>query len=1781
MKINRSCRFLAALLVMIMMFTALPLSSISDTLNDPFSIEAEAAATGGVQLRINALKNIFKTKSNGKQYFTTTGKMVKGNAASGCRLANVLKSNPDLKAAGINFSGAPDGCSCWAFAQFAYRYLFDKWPTRIGNDSSQARDVVAKIDPRGKSAKQLAEWFDKNVQPGDMLAWGYVGYSDGYKDKNGKWHNTELHHFAIYTGMNSGKTAITYMDSNADGRSENQMILNNSKAFSRMASSLKRVYVVHATNYDDIDKITPTFPKVTASNASNTSVKVSVNLNKLFGTNAWAYYLSENKSAVNSVNGTNVSNHKGTNNMDFVRFNTKYAYESSRSTTISKYKGQPLKSNTTYYYKIVISVGSKCFQSGVYSFKTANIKPGVTTLRVAKDSSAVAIKQQVSVLWDAASLADYYTITVKNANGQVVQTKTNVKGTTCVLDGIAATGRYIAYITAHNAAGSTNGNGTAEFSVLPDRVITYYDTLGNTDVDVQNVRPGDSPKEPKAPEHYGHTFSQWKEVSTDQDYSNDAEDYQRVEKVRYETVYDRNTYTVKFIDTFTNNVLSTQKVKYEEGATAPNVTIPADKTDYDHVGWDTPYESITKDCEIRTLYEWNKKDYVATLTVTGASLPTDKDLGYELSFNIQNHAPRIVSGRVVAVLKTNQGTILTSTESSAFAVDAAGANADYTERNMTIFVPYAGIADKAELYIINDYENLGKLSATCVYDLAAANEANEYSAWVEYTDPSEVPTTEGTQTKEVPEVTPEVKLYRYQLRENTESYATSMSGFTQNGYTAVQASTGTVDYVSSWPSGFNTGNSLYKKYNVSPKKNGETSTTKTVVNSTSTLGYIYWHWCRGQNVGPANRCIEYSKTSTFNTFHAFYSTTNSTNYTDGAYKYSNSSACSDTYWWGKVTVSRQKYTIYNKKYKYYKDYPMTEWLPYEGDAPTVKEGDVIDGKTVIKVEDDHQPGNTIIKKYYRVKTDDLTATEPTDKDGRTKNISGTVSTDFAGKPVTVWVYKYGQASDYTTEFIATTTVGENGQIIIDNAVLREPLNADVGDYKVFALIDGQERAVDLGVIEAPKHVYTVNFYDYDHTTLIDTQQVEEGGNAILPQKLAVPKNVNVPAGKRFTVWNQSVINVRSNLDVYPETEDEIYTVAFVNWDIQTVSMKKFHYDDDLIPDEAPESKEGYTAKWVVQNGDELLDVVTYEDGSDHPTYLKVKGDTVVVTESEPIKYDVKFIEPTPALLTMTPQKVEETVRVSDDEEQPQQIELVTVSAQVVEYDNAISFEQVQETIEQSPDIIFLGWKNAYTSTPDDNLVSDTEVKQDMLLYPVFTYPETVIAPKADISTGEYETAQTITLTTETENATIFYTTDGTDPENSATAVEYTGPFTLTKSAVLNFFAAGFGMNNSEVVTEVYAINTNINDMYHVITIDYSSVTVDNSTGIPSPIYLVREGTELLSLDLLEIDGNTLDGLYFDQTYTERIFADEPAGESLTLYAHYTPNNYTATFVYLDEGGNEVVLSTQQVQYTQSAEAPEAPEMTGKVFTGWDNDYTKIYGDTKFTAKYIHEDEYASVKLDRTRTVQLYANTSTVLTATLTPDLGYDIVWSSSDDSIVTVDETGRITGIERGKATVTATVPYTGASASVAVNVLVNISKTLILADGTTVGFDSNRNLRNVRAGSNTVDEISKLFINEDVQIVNASGTVITGTSLVGTGAQVRLMDGDTVVDSVTVIVIGDCSSDGKLNNVDVTQLNLFSVNRKELNDSQLLACDINGDGKVNNVDIVILLKVINGKYTL
>gem|GEM_PF-2185422 len=193
--------------------------------------------------------------------------------------------------------------------------------------------------------------------------------------------------------------------------------------------------------------------------------------------------------------------------------------------------------------------------------------------------------------------------------------------------------------------------------------------------------------------------------------------------------------------------------------------------------------------------------------------------------------------------------------------------------------------------------------------------------------------------------------YRYSDYKTTTSYNTSMYGWTLKSSEWKQSGTGTINYVSSWPSGFNTSHSLYSQYNKNPKSASETATDKTVINSTGTAGYIYYHWCRGTyNDGPINRATSKTRSGEFTSFHAFFSTTNPNSLTassdgDGSRIYANGSCCKDSHWYYPIMVSSQTYTTYKKLFTYE---TWTDWSDWDATEYTASSTRKVESRTVYR-----------------------------------------------------------------------------------------------------------------------------------------------------------------------------------------------------------------------------------------------------------------------------------------------------------------------------------------------------------------------------------------------------------------------------------------------------------------------------------------------------------------------------------------------------------------------------------------------------------------------------------------------------------------------------------------------------------------------------------------------------------------------------------------------------------------------------------------------------------------
>lgn len=1627
----------------------------------------------------------------------------------------------------------------WLCAEFVYKCLqaggYKKVTTK--NEKvpySLGQELIAngaeKINCKTVANKAVyMSYFDNKLSKGDVIIILYTNKPNGGSGQG---------HAVIYSGETDKNGKVKVYAHN--DRKQNEVLVTSPKTCS--------IYALHLSGSNANYKVTANSP----SNVTNTSATISLSLNSTANVQKWGYYLSTNKTEVTNVDGTKATKtHVDTKTMDYCRVNDWSSSPKSKkdlSVNVTKIMNKSLSANTTYYYKFVVKIGGRWYQSGVKSFKTGQTKPGTATLNVSSGYSDIGLNDTATVNWSSSSGTDSYTLRLYNSAGTKVYEKTGVKSNTFTYPSscFAKAGTYTAEIVSVNSYSSTVGSSKPKITVHNNVNVTFYDTITNTDIITQSVVYGHDATPPENPSQTGYTFVKW-----DSSYSNVKAD------TIVRAVFEANKYTVKFVDSLTGTVLKTETVKYHQSATAPDDSVinKLNHQGYDFIGWDIDFSKIEGDTTVNTNYEWYNENYPVSSTITAVEQDKENENGteingYKVSVSVKNGTSTSVKkARLVVALKTETGYLLTETESSAFTLKAKEAKA------IDVFVPFGEFAYTAEVYTINDYGDLGPVAKPASIKI---DNSNNWSDWIEYTDTVPVKIGENgvSNIETKTDVSPDVTQYRYRTKSTTTSYNTSMSGWYEESYTWTKQNTQTIDYVDNFPSGFDKGNYYYKKYNVSPKTAWQNNNEKLVIDSTKTQGYLYWHWCRGGSYGAINRGIAWNKSSTYNKFHCFYSTSNKSYNSDAnAIKWQNTAECKDTYWWNtaksksstKVTVKRQTYSTYKKLFTYAKWSDWSNWSTTPQTSNSTKE---VQTQTI--------PGKTT--KYYRYKTD-VPAKDISVSKEQVVNIKSNVDKGLAGREASVYIYKYTQASDYTNEYFGTTTVGANGEIVIDNAKLKEAPTVETGDYTIVASVEGCTNAIEIGKVYAPKQVFTVDFYDYDNKTIIYSEKVEQGDTVTSPDI----SKLNIPEGYRFTNWNQSTVNVNDNLQVYPQCEKEKYVVVFVDWGKQEVKLETLSYGEDVekwLPEVV--QQDGIKASWDLSDTTKVEDVLS--DGTKTEKHI-ITQNTVITTVYETESYDIQFIAPT--------EKPCEDVNTGDLDEIDSILDNMDVAtADSVEHG---TFIDAPEYIDESPDYIFIGWKNIATGQYLGN-DEDTSAIEDGIYVPEYTFAETVDIPEASVKTGEYSSNQTVELTCSTNKAVIYYTTDGTNPETSDTAIEYTAPITLTKSCNLQFCAMALGMNNSGVVSEQYAINTSTSGKaYHIVTV-YSDLPQQEGEYYQA---LIKDSTLFKDDDLQSVEGYTYNGLFSDETHNEPFFNDsEVITSSMNLYASYTPLIYTATFV--NENGN--LIAKVKANYGESAEEPAVPSKEGYVFVGWDSDdYLCMTKDGTFTVKYVPEDEYAKVEFTGKTSKECMAGTSLKLSRLIKiiPSDMSDtpLIWTSSNPDIAEVDENGVVTMIKPGSATITVIVESSGEEAKYEITVTPNSELQITLAKNSILDFDTQRYLRRIPDKANTVAELKEEFMNDELHYYDVNGNELSDSDRIGTGTVIKLLDdNDEVIDEVTAIMTGDYNGDGRITNLDGTFLGQYLLHKREITDVQRYAMDVNNDKSINLKDKTLLGQYLVGR---
>lgn len=166
-------------------------------------------------------------------------------------------------------------------------------------------------------------------------------------------------------------------------------------------------------------------------------------------------------------------------------------------------------------------------------------------------------------------------------------------------------------------------------------------------------------------------------------------------------------------------------------------------------------------------------------------------------------------------------------------------------------------------------------------------------------------------------------------------------------------------------------------------------------------------------------------------------------------------------------------------------------------------------------------------------------------------------------------------------------------------------------------------------------------------------------------------------------------------------------------------------------------------------------------------------------------------------------------------------------------------------------------------------------------------------PVASVSGGEYEKAQKVKLTTITEGAEIYYTTDGTTPTEKS--VKYTKEISISKTCTLKAVAVKNGVASKEILSVDYTIlngsthtgrrnssSSGSSSSNYTVTFD---LNYDGATGTPASQSVAKDGYAT-SPSAPVRDGYSFVGWYMDNTYSTLFDFSAPITSDCTVFARW-------------------------------------------------------------------------------------------------------------------------------------------------------------------------------------------------------------------------------------------------------------------------------------------------------
>ena len=136
--------------------------------------------------------------------------------------------------------------------------------------------------------------------------------------------------------------------------------------------------------------------------------------------------------------------------------------------------------------------------------------------------------------------------------------------------------------------------------------------------------------------------------------------------------------------------------------------------------------------------------------------------------------------------------------------------------------------------------------------------------------------------------------------------------------------------------------------------------------------------------------------------------------------------------------------------------------------------------------------------------------------------------------------------------------------------------------------------------------------------------------------------------------------------------------------------------------------------------------------------------------------------------------------------------------------------------------------------------------------------------------------------------------------------------------------------------------------------------------------------------------------------------------------------------------------------------------------------------------------------------------------------------------------------------------------------------QTMVVSSGLTLDGTTIKNIK----GNTNISDIKGKIQSQGGTVNVYSGNNEVNDGLIGTGMIVKVTSSTGTVD-FSVVVKGDPSGDGKVNALDLLQIQKYILGQKSLTGAYLQAADTSGDGKSNALDLLQVQKNILGQKEL